>query len=193
MENCDVRKKISSKVEITESGCWNWMAARTKRGYGLIKVDGKMYRAHRVSFRAFVGDFPSEMFICHHCDNPSCVNPEHLFVGTASDNVQDCKAKGRLNRATGTSHGSYTHPERMARGLKNWAHSHPGANGGEKNGQAKLDQSTVNSIRSDYLKNSTRGSIASLSRKYGISRAQISNIVNCRSWKKEGTCSDVHA
>src|SRR5689334_2841330 len=77
--------------------CWNWKGARTELGYGLISVPphGRMMGAHRVAWALRHGAAPNDMFVCHKCDNPSCVNPDHLFLGTNSDNMRDCVAKGR--------------------------------------------------------------------------------------------------
>lgn len=67
-------------------------------GYGQIMQFGKMLAAHRVSFELHYGPIPLGMFICHSCDNPSCVNPEHLFIGTNKDNQQDAISKGRRKK-----------------------------------------------------------------------------------------------
>ena len=75
--------------------CWEWTAAK-RYGYGAIKWDGWTQQAHRVSYQIHVGPIPPEKFICHHCDNPGCVNPDHLFSGTSMDNTTDAKIKGRL-------------------------------------------------------------------------------------------------
>lgn len=84
--------------------CWLWTATRTPPGYGQlgIKLNGKhrMAFAHRVSFFIHNGRWP-EPICCHHCDNPSCVNPAHLFAGTQSDNLADMDAKGRRNQPRG--------------------------------------------------------------------------------------------
>lgn len=66
-------------------------------GYGQFKVNNKVQRAHRVSWTIHFGDIPDRLLICHKCDNPSCVNPSHLFIGTQFDNMKDAVTKGRLN------------------------------------------------------------------------------------------------
>lgn len=77
------------------SGCWLWIATTKIGTYGAFSVKDFPEFAHRVSWRIYRGDIPDGMFVCHRCDTPACVNPDHLFLGTHQDNVNDCKAKGR--------------------------------------------------------------------------------------------------
>lgn len=80
--------------------CWKWIGVKA-RGYGRISVGGRPTGAHRVAWELAHGKIPSGLFACHKCDVRDCVNPDHLFLGTAKDNSQDCLAKGRLTHLVG--------------------------------------------------------------------------------------------
>lgn len=90
-------KRFFDKIRISETGCWNWIASiRGKSGYGAFKLNGLVVDAHRVSWMIHKGEIQKGKFVCHTCDNRLCVNPDHLFLGTQEDNMQDCVNKGRL-------------------------------------------------------------------------------------------------
>jgi hypothetical protein len=97
-----VAERLIKKISIDQAtGCWNWTGAKFRNGYGAIQVNGFCKKAHRVSYSTFVGEIPDGFYVCHSCDNPPCVNPSHLFVGTAKDNAIDMQAKGRKAITTG--------------------------------------------------------------------------------------------
>ncbi len=102
-----VRERFEEKfIPEPNSGCWLWTAVCKKKGYGLFGMGRSMRLAHRVSFDLYVGEIPDGMFVCHKCDTPACVNPDHLFLGTVSDNARDMVNKGRQSR--GEKHGHLT-------------------------------------------------------------------------------------
>jgi len=89
-------QRFLDKIDKTND-CWNWTAAiRGKSGYGCFKFENKTIDAHRFSWILHNGEIPKNLFVCHKCDNRKCVNPEHLFLGTQSDNMKDCFNKNRL-------------------------------------------------------------------------------------------------
>lgn len=83
------------------SGCWIWLGAHYTRGYGQYAVNGHNYPAHRLAWTLINGQIPDGLVICHRCDNPPCVRPDHLFAGTYGDNSRDASAKGRLSGVVG--------------------------------------------------------------------------------------------
>src|SRR5678816_1649164 len=82
------------------TGCWLWTGSTNPSGYGQLfrswRKGSRPALAHRIAWELFNGPIPDSIFVCHRCDTPSCVNPKHLFLGTCSDNMQDCSKKGRL-------------------------------------------------------------------------------------------------
>lgn len=101
--------KTKAKINPT-TGCWEWIGAK-RNGYGRIttgsRTDGtrKTVSAHRLSYELFKGNIPAGYEICHACDNPCCINPDHLFAGTHQDNVDDREQKGRNVAPRGEGNG----------------------------------------------------------------------------------------
>ena len=87
-------KRFWSKVNRTKNGCWEW-AGSTHKGYGEIRLNNKTWRAHILSYRLFNTDYKQGLCVRHKCDNPGCVNPKHLELGTTQQNTQDRVDRGR--------------------------------------------------------------------------------------------------
>ena len=79
----------------SDNGCWEWQLYLSPDGYGKCYFNGSSVRAHRLSYELHYGSFPRHFLVCHRCDNPKCVNPEHLFLGDVKDNMRDKRVKGR--------------------------------------------------------------------------------------------------
>jgi len=143
--------------------CWEWQGAKTKGGYGRITVHGREQYAHRVSWNLARGPIPAGICVCHICDNRTCVNPAHLFLGTQLENIADRDAKGR--QARGARSGPRMHPERMLRG--------------EQNKNARLQEWQILCIRTLAASGVSQADIA---RAYGVRSGTISKIVNGKAW-----------
>ena len=100
-----LEERLLGKMDVDPSGCWEWNAGRNRKGYGNIKVAGKDLRAHRVAYEVWVDLIPDGMQVMHICDNPPCINPDHLRVGTNKDNADDRDAKGRQRVLRGEENG----------------------------------------------------------------------------------------
>jgi hypothetical protein len=104
LKSPEIRKKLKSKIEIDENGCWNFLGKLKKDGYGRMHYNGKYYPVHRLSYLIFVEYVEDSKLICHKCDNRKCLNPSHLYAGTHADNTRDMYERGRQNLKIGESH-----------------------------------------------------------------------------------------
>jgi DNA-directed RNA polymerase specialized sigma24 family protein len=139
----------------TGFGCWEWTASTTRK-YGKIRREGRNGRwttAHRLSWELHFGSIPDGMCVCHRCDNPVCVRPDHLFLGTHADNAADRNAKGRASnvRAQGTKHHA-----------------------------AKLHDAAVREIRAA---DGDRMRLAEMAARFGVSASTVKSVLARRSWK----------
>lgn len=147
------------------TGCWWWDGSHGSEGYGRISVGGRAGRpevAHRVSWVLFRGAIPEGRYVLHRCDQRSCVNPAHLFLGSQQDNMDDMRAKGRA-----------VHPPIT----------------GERNGYSRLTVKQAFEIRRRYVRGNPggrgeqSGSTRALAREFGVSQSAIQAIVGGRNWR----------
>ena len=100
------KRRFLAKVCVRADGCWIWTGSKHVRGrYGTVGLMGKTWMAHRASWMLFRGEDPGTLCICHKCDVGMCVNPDHLFLGTVTDNCRDMERKGRARHPVGERHG----------------------------------------------------------------------------------------
>lgn len=192
-------ERFWSKVRKSDDpkACWEWTAGAVKAGYGIFWGGGLMLYAHRVALHLSQGNIPSDLLSLHHCDNPGCCNPAHLYVGTTSDNAIDRHKRGRARSIAGDDNPSRKHPECMLRGEDHPFRKNPGlAARGEKHGsktkpwrvargerqsQAKLKDHEVRSIRAMFA---TGGyTKAEIAKKYNVTLSNVWYIVSGKTWR----------
>jgi hypothetical protein len=177
--------RFNSKIDKSGS-CWNWIGSYFADGYPQFRMPSGTFRAHRIAYFLKTEEDPTSLVIRHSCDNPSCVNPEHLKKGTVLDNVQDRVKRGRS--AVGNNHGSYTHPERFRKGYgrkvkppyikKKTARDMTWIKG-EGMWSAKLSNWIVSNIIKFHNCGVTGRSMAAA---FGVSPSCISNIIRRKTW-----------
>lgn len=211
-DNVSLYDRLMYRVD-TSAGpdsCWPKAGHHDDDGYPVIKVNGKKRRANRVSWELANGRslLPGE-WVLHHCDNPACINPAHLFIGDAKANSDDKVAKGRQAKgertgwytkpenmsrgdnhyarthperlARGERHGSVTHPERLPRGDNHYARREPERSArGERIWSAKLTRADVEFILAQPR---YRGSGRALARMFGVDPTTIARIRNGKTWR----------
>jgi hypothetical protein len=168
-----VRQRLDAKTMTDPaSGCILWTGTRHGNGYGHINIDGRMVLVHRVAWSLAHGcPVPDGMLVLHRCDTPSCVNPDHLWIGTQLDNMRDCSDKGRCHE--GDKNGSRTHPECLARGDRSSARLHPESYRGERNGAAKISDAAADELRRRAQAGENYRLLAA---EFGVSRSLVSLI-----------------
>lgn len=144
-----IEERFFSKVNKIKNGCWEWKGGKNK-GYGSFSIKNKTFSAHRVSYQLYYGEITNNLFVCHKCDNPCCVNPDHLFLGTPKDNMID-----KVNKNRGYNG--------IQKGLRK----------GTNNGNCKLSDDQIEMIRDYINKGYTNTKIAKL---FSISHSYVSKI-----------------
>jgi hypothetical protein len=153
-----IRERFWEKAAIqpSEDGCWLWLSNTDSDGYGLFLVrKGVTARAHRMAWElAHAEEIPVGLFVCHRCDNPACIRPDHLFLGTVQENRADCIAKGR--------------------------HAHGAKHSARPNSNARVTADQVRCIRGRVGAGEPQKNLCA---EFGMSPAAISMIVHGQRWK----------
>ncbi len=147
----DIQDRFWGKVQFKENGCWEWIASKSNTGYGRFRLNGKLHLPHRLVYQWVNGPIPNSLLVCHKCDNPSCVNPSHLFKGTKSQNMLDASRKNRIFRGG--------RPEKRI---------------GNTNGQTKIKDCEIKQVKDLYEYGFTGTEIAKM---FEISHSQIYKIL----------------
>jgi len=155
--NKPLEGRFWEKMKTNDNGCWEWQGSThgyKGNEYGTVRYNGKGISTHRLAYQLKKGEIPKGMLVCHSCDNRLCCNPDHLFLGTAKDNMKDMEQKGRTKYVAAP---------------------------GELNGRAKLKVNQVIEIRK--LHSTGNYTVKKLAEMYGCSIHIIYQVVSRRSWK----------
>lgn len=137
--------------------CWEWTSVKTRNGYGRFGINGRLPRAARISWVLHYGPIPAGFLVCHRCDNPGCVRPDHLFLGTPLENMKDMVRKGRS----------------FSPSIKTYLR-------GEQNKCAKFTRETAIAAFNDVADGLP---IEVAAKKYGVSNSTIGELVQGKSWR----------
>lgn len=159
MLNKPLEQRLHDAIKINNNGCWEWVKNRNKDGYGGLRYKSKTWMAHRLSYTFYKGPIPEGMLVCHKCDNPPCINPDHLFIGNNSDNMMDAYRKGRWKGVLG-------YRKKTCKGENHW--------------YSKFKPEIILEIRK-LFKSGLR--IIDICNKYNMNHATVSDICKRRSWK----------
>lgn len=153
-----------SRVAIMPSGCWEWTGNRLlppNLAYGRFKMRGIEYKTHVFAWSIYNGQIPEGLWVCHHCDNPPCVNLEHLFTGTPKENIHDAMSKGRFFSVGFQEKRSF----------------------GESHHNAKLNDSMVIQIRQLYRRGVAGFGVNALAKRFGVSKPALQCVIRRETWK----------
>lgn len=201
-----ILERFWSKVDKTpghgpNGDCWVWIAAKVA-GYGnmgfLVNGATQTFLAHRISYFIEYGKQPGEV-LCHQCDNPACVRPDHLVSGTQQDNMDEREARGRggQDKRRGQDNGRHTHPESTLKGeawhdahaaseskrlasRRRYLKEHPEAHRGANNPRSKLTEDDVRAIRAAYRAGGI--TMKALGQRYSVSKTVVQHIMKGKLW-----------